>query len=292
MTDNLDVVYGTRQDRDLHLDIYQPTSSTNHRTAILLVHGGGFRQGDRKMLAPRCAALAQHGFTAVAVEYRLIDDVDNTWPDPLDDIKEAISWSAAHAGDIGVDPERLVLQGHSAGAQLALLAAASSAASLAALIAYYPLVQFAVRDMPALPSDAPPTPELMAQMIKAARGDDGTTPASMLLGPTATEEQAAQASPINHVSAALPPTLIFQGTADMVVAPVASFKLFDALQAAGVAAELHIMADSLHEFDATPSLLEPAVAVTESFLKRLVIDPSGFAEEELTHNPLAGLGRG
>lgn len=294
MSDRLDVVYSTRHGQELQLDIYAPTGPNNHRTAVLLVHGGGFRHGDRKLLAPRCAALAQHGFTAIAVQYRLIDDTNTAWPDPLDDLQEAISWTAAHAEEIGVEADRIVVQGHSAGAQLALMAAAAadkSGARIAAVIAYYPLVQFVVRDMPALPTDAPPTPEMMAAMIQAARGEDGTTPASMLLGPNATEEQAAQASPINQVSSALPPTLIFAGTDDMVVAPAASFRLFEALRAAGVSAELHILADTLHEFDATPSLLKPAVAATESFLYRLVLDPAGFAEEEATHNPLAALGR-
>jgi acetyl esterase/lipase len=296
MTERLDVVYTTRHGQELQLDIYQPTGSSNHRTAVLLVHGGGFRHGDRKLLAPRCAALAQHGFTAIAVQYRLIDDTNIAWPDPLDDLQEAISWTAAHAEEIGVEADKIVVQGHSAGAQLALMAAAAagkqaSGTPIAAVIAYYPLVEFAVRDMPALPTDGMPTPEMMAAMVKAARGEDGSTPASMLFGPGATAEQAAQASPINQVSAALPPTLIFAGTDDMVVAPAASFRLFEALQAAGVTAELHILANCLHEFDAAPSLLEPAVATTESFLHRLVLDPSGFAEEEATHNPLAGLGR-
>ncbi|ORW24365.1 alpha/beta hydrolase [Mycobacterium palustre] len=294
MSDSLDVVYSTTHGQDLHLDIYQPTSPSDHRTAVLLVHGGGFRQGDRKLLAPRCAALARRGFAAIAVQYRLINDTTTTWPDPLDDLQEAISWTAAHAQEIGVEADRIVVQGHSAGAQLALMAAAAAdklEARIAAVIAYYPLVEFVIRDMPALPTDGPPTPEIMAEMIQAARGEDGTTPASMLLGPAATEEQAAQASPINQVNSALPPTLIFAGTDDMVVAPAASFRLFEALRAAGVTAELHILADSLHEFDATPSLLEPAVAVMESFLHRIVLDPAGFAEEEATHNPLAALGR-
>lgn len=305
MTDKLDVVYSSRHDRDLHLDIYRPKGSTDHHAAILLIHGGGFRQGDRRMLEPRCAALAERGYTAIAVEYRLIDDTNTAWPEPLYDVKDAIAWVSAHAEEIGVDRDKLVLQGHSAGAQLALIAVGTlgkpefqspfkveeAEGKLAALIAYYPLVQFAVRDMPVLPSDAPPTPDLLAEMAKALRADDGTTPASMLFGAGATEEQAAQASPINYVTAALPPTLIFQGTADMLVAPVASFTLYEALQAAGVVAELHVMADSIHEFDATPSLLEPCVATTDAFLRRLVIDPAGFAEEEATHNPLAAIGR-
>ncbi|WP_273735258.1 alpha/beta hydrolase [Mycolicibacterium septicum] len=291
MTDRLDVVYSTQSGQELQLDIYPPTGPSNYRTAVLLVHGGGFRHGDRKLLAPRCAVLAQHGFTAIAVQYRLIDDTNTAWPDPLDDVQDAISWTAAHAQELGVEADRIVVQGHSAGAQMALMAAAASPDSVAAVIAYYPLVEFVVRDMPELPTDAPPTPEMMAAMIQAARGEDGTTPASMLLGPAANEAQAAQASPINQVSAGLPPTLILQGTADMVVAPAASFRLFQALQAAGVTAELHILADCLHEFDATPSLTTPSVAVVESFLHRFVIDAKGFAEEEAAHNPLALLGR-
>jgi acetyl esterase/lipase len=291
VSERLDVVYSDRHGQELQLDIFEPTSAVNHRTAVLLLHGGGFRHGDRKLLAPRCAVLAQHGFTAIAVQYRLIDDTNTGWPDPLEDIQEAISWTAAHAQEIGVDADRIVVQGHSAGAQLALMTAAASPASVAAVIAYYPLVEFVVRDMPELPTDAPPTPEMMAAMIAAARGDDGSTPASMLLGPGATEEQAAQASPINQVTAELPPTLIFAGTADMVVSPAASFRLFEALWATGVTAELHILADCLHEFDATPSLTTPSVALVESFLHRFVIDAKGFAEEEATHNPLAMLGR-
>jgi acetyl esterase/lipase len=305
MMETFDKVYGVHDGREMHVDIYRPSGSVNHRTALLLFHGGGFRVGDRKMLQPQCIALAERGFTAIAVEYRLIDDANVIWPAPLYDAQGAISWAAAHADEIDVDPDRIILQGHSAGSLLSLMAVGTVGKSefhppfelqapearVAAVIAYYPLVQLALREVPALPSDGPPSPEAIAEMIKALRADDGTVPASMVLGPTATEAQAAAASPLNYVSDAFPPTLILHGTADMVVAPAASTRLFEALEAAGVVAELHLIAGVTHGFDATPSLFRPCAALTESFLSRFIIDPSGFAEEETAHNPLAAIAR-
>lgn len=304
--DRFDVAYGTRPGGDVHLDIYRPTGSADLRTAILLFHAGGFRTGDRKMLQPQCATLAGRGYTAIAVQYRLIDDSDVTWPAPLHDVKGAIAWVRAHAADLGVDPDKIVLEGHSAGGQLALMAVGTMGmpefrppfeleapeGPVAAVVAYYPLVQFALREVPTMALDQPPTPASMAEIVKATRADDGSTPASMLLGPTATEEQAKAASPDTYLSEAFPPTLIFHGTDDMLVAPEASSRLFDTLRAAGIVAELHVVAGGGHVFEATPSLFEPCAAQTDSFLRRYVIDPEGFAEEEAKYNPLAAMMRG
>jgi acetyl esterase/lipase len=69
-----DVVYATRESRDMHVDIYQPSGGVDSRTAVLAHHGGAWKFGDRKMMQPRCEALARHGFTVLAVEYRLITE--------------------------------------------------------------------------------------------------------------------------------------------------------------------------------------------------------------------------
>ena len=76
------------------------------------------------MLARRSAELVGHGFTAVAVEYRLTGEAP--WPAQLHDVKRAIRHVRANANALGVDPDRIVLQGHSAGAHLALLAAGTA----------------------------------------------------------------------------------------------------------------------------------------------------------------------
>ncbi len=297
MSIQFDVVYGTRKDREMHVDIYQPTGSINHHTAMLVLHGGGWTMGDRKMMQPRCEALASRGFTALAVEYRFLTEIP--WPGQLHDVKTAIRWTRAHAGELGIDPDRIVLQGHSAGAHLSLIAAGTfgkpqfdtdfadspPAGPIAAVVAYYPPVRLdAGRAMPDL-SAGPPNPEA----FRAIRGADGSIPAAMLLGPAGTAEEAASASPITHVTEAFPPTILLHGTADMLVAHAGSFSLFERLQAVQVPSELHFFSGVNHEFDSTPSLTEVSTAVVASFLNRYIVDPVGFAEEVARTNPLAAM---
>ena len=66
---------------------------------------------------------AQSGFVAVAADYRLFNAKDsvNRWPAQLDDVQRAVRWVRANAAKYGVNPERLGVFGHSAGAQLASL---------------------------------------------------------------------------------------------------------------------------------------------------------------------------
>jgi acetyl esterase/lipase len=291
-----DIVCGTRGDRSLHVDIYRPTGSENHATAVLVAHGGAWRGGDRTMMQPRCAALAARGYTAIAVEYRLLDAAP--WPAQAQDVTAAARWTREHAAELGIDPARIVLQGHSAGAHLALMAAAAADGGtldadfeskgplgpIAAVVAYYPPSQLVVRQMPAMDANALPSPALMASI----RGEDGTGPVAMLLGPEATDEEAAAVSPISHAER-LPPTILFHGTKDLLVAPVSSVNLHRRLVDSGVPAELHVIAGAHHEFDMTPSLTELCVRTVDSFLHRHILDPAGFAEEQRTTNPMAAM---
>ncbi len=297
MSIQFDAVYGTRKDREMHLDIYQPSSSINHRTAVLILHGGGWAAGDRKLMQSRCEALASRGFTTLAVEYRFLGEIP--WPGQLHDVKTAIRWTRTHASELDIDPNKLVLQGHSAGAHLSLMAAgtfgkpdfdpdfasAPPAGPISAVVAYYPPTRLtADRAMPDI-SAGPPDPEA----FRAIRGADGSIPAAMLLGPAGTAEEAASASPINYVTGVFPPTIILHGTADMLVAHAGSLSFLEKLQAAQVPSELHLFSGVNHEFDITPSLTEVSTTVVASFLNRYVVDPGGFAEEVARTNPLAAM---
>jgi acetyl esterase/lipase len=295
MSSEPDVVYSSRSGRDLHVDVYRP-DGRSRRTAVLVSHGGGWRVGDRTMVRPRCEALAALGFTAVAVEYRLLGEAP--WPAALHDVKAAVSWARREAGGLGIDPDKIVLQGHSAGAHLSLVAAGSVGASdieadpeaeaddrpVAAVVAYYPPVSLTV-DIPMPEQSGPPGPGRGAPRGRPC--DDGRGPAGMLLGPEATEEAARAASPIERVSADFPPTLLFHGTSDRMLHPASSLHLYEKLQAAGVPAELHLVAGAEHEFDTTPSLGEVCAVTTASFLDRYVIAPEEFAAEVARTNPLA-----
>jgi acetyl esterase/lipase len=108
----------------------------------------------------------------------------------------------------------------------------------------------------------------------------------MLLGPDATEAEAAAVSPATHV-AHMPPTMLFQGTDDLLLRPFAGNELQRMLLEAGVPAELHTLAQANHEFDTTPSLMDVCIAAVDSFVQRYVIDPESFTKEVFETNMFA-----
>jgi acetyl esterase/lipase len=299
MTDE-DVVYADRDGRALHCDVYKPSAAPDRRTAVLVLHGGGWRGGDRKAMRPRCQALARHGFTALAIEYRFIDEA--AWPRQIADVRAAVGWTHSNALDLGIDTDKIVLQGHSAGAHLSLLTAGTwwsdelgaaaggpgapdgSDGSVAAVVAYYPPVRFAAgQPLPSL--DGPMTPDA----IRAMKRDDGSVPAAMLLGGEASEAAAASASPISYARAGFPPTIVFQGTEDSLIGNAGPFEFMRALHAAEVPCEVHYFAGANHEFDMTPFYTEACIAAVDAFLHRHVIDQEAAAREIRETNPLAAM---
>ena len=259
MHEQPDIPYGHGNGRELRLDIYRPEVNSQ-RTAVLMFHGGGWRRGDRKMLVDRARLLAAEGFTALAVEYRLLDE--SPWPSAVHDVKAAVRWARANAGELGIEPERIALCSFSAGAHLSLIAAGTKGdawfegeggnpgvdSSVAAVAVFYPPALFHAGD---------------------AR-ERGSLPANALLGDAATAEDARRASPLTHVSANYPPTFLLHGGADKVVPPSASVVLYDALRAAGVDADLHMFAGQHHGFDHTDVFAEIVMKEVAFFLRRTV----------------------
>lgn len=291
MTNRFDVVCGAPGGREMHLDVYEPTGPVNRRTAVLILHGGGWVRGDRKAMSPRCEALARRGFSALAVEYRYI--TESPWPAQLADVWTAVHWTLDNADELGIVPGRLVLQGHSAGAHLALMAAAANddtvleqagtapaAGAIAAVVAYYPPVRL---------DHSRPMPDPANGAARAIPPDDGSIPAAMLLGKSATPEAATNASPLTVVGAAQPPTILFHGTADSAVGSGGALALQQKLLAEHVTCELHLVAGCDHEFDMTPSLMEVCADTVAHFLGRYVVDPGAFAREEAGTNPFAAM---
>src|SRR5689334_3050063 len=147
------ITFASRAGVELQLDVYRP-EGVSTRTAILFFHGGGWRAGTRAMMGPDARAMAEHGFVGLPAQYRLVGQAP--WPAQIDDVKAAIRWTRAHADELGVDPNRIVLWGSSAGAQLALLAAGTPdvreiegalgpravSSHVAAVIAVHPPVSF------------------------------------------------------------------------------------------------------------------------------------------------------
>ncbi len=270
------IVYGQGGNRDLKLDLYQPNGHIHNHTAVLLLHGGGWRMGDKSMMELFGPELARLGFLAVAPEYRLLGE--SPWPAQLEDVKAAIRWTRSNADSLDIHPDRIVVLGFSAGAHLALMAGGtpdtpvsggtgeSSTVSdrVAGVVSFFPPIEFTTGD---------PIP--------------GVNHASALLDESATEEEAKQASPISYVSEVYPPTFLLHGTADQMVPFTTSRRMFDALNERGVTVELHLYPHPYHEFVRLPSMLATVMSEIALFLKRTVVNPEKYDKENRKLNMFA-----
>jgi acetyl esterase/lipase len=117
--------YAERETGPLKLRVCRPTGSVRHAIVVLHLHGGAWRVGTPASLDSRSTRLAAHGYTVIQVQYRLLGEA--AWPAPITDLRSAIRWVVDHADELGVRPNAVVLWGHSAGAHIALMTAATLA---------------------------------------------------------------------------------------------------------------------------------------------------------------------
>jgi acetyl esterase/lipase len=111
-----DLAYGAHPRQ--RLDIYAPDDPGKDRAAVVFVHGGAFTEGDRNR-SPEIYAnigryFARHGILGVNIGYRLAPEIQ--YPEGSRDVGAAVAWIRNQARDFSVDPARIFLMGHSAGA--------------------------------------------------------------------------------------------------------------------------------------------------------------------------------
>jgi len=232
------VVFGRGGDQDLKCDVFTPPDPQPGAPAILLVHGGGWRAGDRAQMRAYGIQLALRGFVCVSSAYRLVPAAP--WPAQIHDVNAALRYMRANAAELGIDPEKLTAVGASAGAHLVLLAAGTPAHAPFQGEGGHPGVSTALQ---AVVGIFPPT-------VLAPRGAtvSGSVPGSVLLLDDDDEASARMASPLAHVAPGYPPTLLLHGTADRIVPPSASMRMYQELAAAGVPVELHMVAEQPHGY--------------------------------------------
>jgi acetyl esterase/lipase len=114
-----DIVYISYGSRKMHLDIYSPAIKKKLFPAVILIHGGGWRSGNRQMETPMALFLASHGYVAATVEYRLSPEA--LYPAALLDIKAAIKWLRSNSNKYNIDTNKIAVYGCSSGGQLAAL---------------------------------------------------------------------------------------------------------------------------------------------------------------------------
>ena len=111
------IEYTNPDDQHLQLNIARPKSGEGPFPAIICIHGGGFRAGKRDGYDGLCVKLAERGFVAATISYRLAPKFQ--FPAAVHDTKAAVRWMRANAKTYNVDPARIGVTGGSAGGHLA-----------------------------------------------------------------------------------------------------------------------------------------------------------------------------
>lgn len=114
------VVYKKTAQGDLQLHIFKPENQSEEPgPAIVFFFGGGWVSGKPKQFFPHAELLAKRGMVATSAEYRIKNKHDTDPRKAVEDGKSAIRWIRTHADELGIDPNRIVAGGGSAGGQVA-----------------------------------------------------------------------------------------------------------------------------------------------------------------------------
>ncbi len=254
-----DLTFASPGGIDLLLDLYLPKGVENP-PLILFIHGGGWKNGDRKNC--KLAWAAGHGYALASVEYRLSQEA--LFPAQIHDCKGALRWLRAYAAEYGYDASKVIVAGTSAGGHLAALMGTSGdvaalegetadhldqSSRVQAIIDYYG-----------------PTDFLKRSEEHPAKTDEPSGGVYQLLGGPVKEnrEAARQASPITYVSEDDPPLLILHGANDKTVYLSQSEIFAEKYRATGLEVKLQVEPGKGHGWK-TPSEAEQEIVL--AFLK-------------------------
>jgi acetyl esterase/lipase len=117
--------YDSTIGHDGTFDVYQPRfdSARVKRPAILAIHGGAWRSGDKAWGEQFANELCPSGYVVFAINYRLSSRDNGTWPAQIEDVQKALRFIRANASEFRIDPERIASLGMSAGGHLATMVA-------------------------------------------------------------------------------------------------------------------------------------------------------------------------
>jgi acetyl esterase/lipase len=256
------VVYEDVAGRHETLDLYLPrgTPPAGGWPVLVAIHGGGWRRFSKDEYGPNGAVMfVREGIAVVAMNYTLSTPGSPSWPSNFLDVRNAVRWARSNAGAFGLDPNEFAAIGESAGGHLAALlgtnpdgpitsadgggpaegagagdGSGSVSARVQAVVDFYGPTSLA-----ALKAESPQAAPAVVQFL-------GGTPAQV-------PQNYVDASPVDHVTAASPPMLILQGTADTLIPPDQPAALASALTDAGVGNRLIDVAGAPHGFEFQPS---------------------------------------
>ena len=253
-----DIPYREGDSKAWHLDLAMPREPADDlRPALVIVHGGGWRGGSRTVdvFQKMMSEYARKGYVTVNIDYRLTGE--SPFPACIEDVKCAVRWLRAHAGEYQVDPDRIGAYGHSAGAHLALMLA-------------------------------------MAPKSAGLEGDGGWNDYSSLVNavaagspPTELGRDVPMAKhewwPVGYIGGDHPPMLLIQGGTDRIVRPELTEDFLEKMKAKGADVQ-YLKIDGVGHSVAYDQSLEVTDPVIEGFLAKH-LKPKGSQAGTLSKSP-------
>lgn len=255
------------------LDLYVP-AGPGRKPLLIALGGSAWLSDDGKAYAARLAPhFTAAGYVVAGVSTR--SSAQARFPAQVHDVKAAIRWLRAHAGEYGIDPGRFAVMGDSSGGWTATMAGLTGdvrrlegdlgvtgvSSRVQAVVDLYGPTDFLQMDTHMLPGAREAFNERMGL---TDCHDDAGSPESLLVGRAiqTCPERVRAANPIHYVTRDAPPFLIVHGQQDMLVPHHQSELLYAALTAAGVPATFLSVPDAGHSKEIVP------LATVEEFLDR------------------------
>lgn len=236
------IEYANPDNQHLKLNLARPKEVADNARlpAIVCIHGGGFRAGDRAGWNERCKKLAERGYVAVTVTYRLAPQFQ--FPAAVEDVKAAVRWLDANADKYHINRQRIGAVGDSAGGHLAQFLGVTG-----------DVTQFDGDQNPGRPSRVVCVVNFYgpSDLTKSyGKSVDAAEVLPLFLGGDVEHQRRRHvlASPLYWVTPAAAPTLLIHGTEDKYVNYEQAQWMYERLKAAQVEVELLTLKGAGHGF--------------------------------------------
>lgn len=264
VSEKKDITYCTVGTRALKLDAFYPKNkNTKPATAIIIIHGGGWRTGNRTQHYPLAEKLATLGYVCFTPEYRL--STEALFPAAIYDLKAAIRWVRKNAAVYNIDTSKLVSLGFSAGGELAAFMGTTG---------NMPLFE-GTNCNTAMKSNVNAVVDIDGTLAfihpESGEGDDAKGPSAGTSWFGYSKKQNPElwkaASPLSYADSTTPPTVFINSSVSRMHAGRTDY--INILNQYNIYTEVHEFEDSPHSFCLFDPWFEPTVGYIDAFLKKV-----------------------